>query len=161
LTLFQAGQRQTAQGLRNALLLAAYKAGDQTVSASTTLVNDTALVLPLAANAKYLVQALLYYAADVTGDFKWNFTAPSGATSPGVRYIGLNTSLALQYGNQSLGAPGASGGNGTGTVLPADLSFTVSTTGAGNLTFQFAQNSGGGTSTTIKAGSSLVAWQLQ
>lgn len=157
---FKAGQRVTASQLNNALGINAYKGSDQSVTSSTTLVNDTALILALSANTTYEVTALIFYTAGTTGDLKGNFTSPAGATSPGVRYIGQTTSLAVQQGVQSLGSAFAFGGNG-GTVEEVDLAFTIAIgSTAGNLTFQFAQNATDATATTVKAGSVLRAVQV-
>ena len=48
------------------------------MTSSTTLVNDTALVIALTASTTYLVEALVFYTAGTTGDFKYNFTSPAG-----------------------------------------------------------------------------------
>jgi hypothetical protein len=60
-----------------------------------------------------------------------------------------------------LGGAGAFGGNGTSNVEAVELKFTI-TVGvtAGNLTFQFAQNTTDTTATTVKAGSVLRAVQV-
>ena len=62
--------------------LAAYKTLDETVTNSTTLQNDDALLVSLAANAVYLFAVLLDYegAAVGTGDLKYGWGVPTGAT---------------------------------------------------------------------------------
>lgn len=158
---FQAGQRLTAQALRNALLLEAYKGSDQSVTSnSTTLVNDTALALALQANATYLVEFLVFYTGGTAGssDWKYGVTVPSGATISPIRELGLTTGLAVQY--LTVPAGGAFGSNGTGNKMAAEMKFTIVTSAAGTLQLQWCQNTSSATATTVKAGSSLVAWQL-
>lgn len=164
MTSFKAGQRLTAANLNAALLLSAYKANDQSVTSSTTLVNDNELAIPVAANTTYYVKALVFYAGGThnTSDFKYNFTYPAGSASPSVRYIGLTpAALAVQYGTVILGGAGAFGTNGTSNILTVDLDFTlITSTTSGTLHLQWAQNTSSGTATTVKAGSSLLAWQM-
>ena len=57
------------------------KSSDQTVTSSTTLVNDSQLKFAVAASETYIFQAWLYtYAADGTPDIKVTFTGPAGST---------------------------------------------------------------------------------
>lgn len=153
-----AGTLPTSLLLQRMLPLTAYKSGDQSVVNSTTLVNDAALVVPVEANAVYKVELFIYYAGDSAADLKVNFTFPSGATSNGTRYLGLNTSLAIQYGEVVWGGALAFGANGAGTIEVAELAFTLATSAtAGNLQLQIAQNTATATAITVKAGSLLTA----
>lgn len=158
-----AGTTPTSLLLQRMLPLVAYKSGDQSVTSSTTLVNDSALAVPVEANAVYKVELLIYYAGGThaTADFKYNFTFPSGAGSASVRYLGLSTALAIQYGTVVLGGAGAFGTNGTGNILTVDLEFNLTTSStAGNLQLQWAQNTSNATATTVKAGSIMTARRI-
>src|SRR6266542_1211240 len=57
--------------------LIARKTSNQTVTSSTTLVNDTALVLPVGANEVWQFGFNLIYTAATTGDIKFAFTFPA------------------------------------------------------------------------------------
>lgn len=159
-----AGMNLTSALLQAMLPQQAYKSGDQSVTSSVTLVNDSALVVPVAANAVYEVEAHVYYTGGThnASDFKYNFTYPSGATSASVRYLGLTpAALAVQYGTVILGGAGAFGTNGTSNILTVDLWFTLATSlTAGNLQLQWAQNTSSATATTVKAGSLLKARRI-
>lgn len=161
---FPAGGRLKAADLRDVAPLSAYKSIDQAVTSSTTLVNDNALLLALQASEVYRVDALIYYTGGThaTSDLKVNFTYPSGATSAGVGYLGQTTALAVQQGTVVLGGALAFGSNGTGNVMLAELTFTISVSSTpGTLQLQIAQNTSSATATTVKAGSLLEAVRVQ
>lgn len=158
---FQAGQRLTAGEENNALGIYAYKGSDQSVTSSTTLVNDNALAVALTANTTYKVELLLFYTGGTAGssDIKWDFTVPSGAVLSPVRELGLTTGLAVQY--LTVPAGGAFGSNGTGNKMAAEIACTIAVSSTpGLLQFQFAQNTSSATATTVKAGSLLSVWQV-
>ena len=56
------------------------KPSTESVTSSTTLQNDDALFLPVAANTSYWVQAFLIYDGPASNGMKWGFTAPTGST---------------------------------------------------------------------------------
>jgi hypothetical protein len=133
------------------------KSSDQTVTSSTVLVNDSQLKFAVAANETYIFQAWLYtYAADGTPDIKVTFTGPSGSTvfwssSQVIFNAGGSTTLTVV-------APGATTADLFvdsnlraiqlyGTILNGDT--------AGDLQFQFAQNTSSANGTSVKAGSSI------
>jgi hypothetical protein len=73
----------------------------------------------------------------------------------------MSTALVVQYGTVALGTAEAFGTNGTTTLMAAELSFTLVTSStAGNLQLQWAQNTSNATATTVKAGSVLTALRL-
>lgn len=155
-----AGMSLTSALLQAMLPVDGYKSGDQSVTSSTTLVNDSALVVPVSPVAVYHVEALIYYlgTTHATADIKFNFTFPSGATSAGVSYLGQSTALAVQQGQVALGGALTFGTNGTGNVMVAKLEFTLTTSiSGGSLQLQWAQNTSNATATTVKAGSLLTA----
>lgn len=160
-----AGQRLTAAELRNVAPLCAYKSANQS-STSTTLGLDSALLLPLLANAVYDFELVLGYNGGALGsnDLQFAWVIPSSAAI-GYTVYGNTTSgnatAAPWYTGTS--TPAALGTNGTSTPVGAVMSGTVAvSTTAGNLQLQWAKNSGaGGTATTVLAGSVLLAWQVQ
>jgi len=56
------------------------KTADEIVNNSTSLQNDDHLVLAVAADSVYIVEAFLIYRANVSADFKLAFTWPASAT---------------------------------------------------------------------------------
>ena len=127
------------------------------------LVNDTAHLVALLANASYGFQCTLYYKGGTAGasDLKWTFTVPSGST---LRYGASYNSTGLT-GQVSINHVGtdvvAAGTNGTGNVLAITMqgSLTTSST-TGNLQLQWAQNTSSGTATTVGTGSVLVLTRI-
>lgn len=112
-----AGQRVTADDLNELGPLDNIKPGDQSYT-TTTLANDTDLVVQVAANMSYLVQIFLDYEGGTSGsaDMKVGFSVPSGAT---FRYTNIGM-------NASAGVTGSFTGTESGT-------FTCQTSGAGQL----------------------------
>jgi len=133
------------------------KSSDQTVTSSTTLVNDSQLKFAVAASETYIFQAWLYtYAADGTPDIKVTFTGPSGSTvfwsSSQVIFTGGGATTLTVV------APGATAADFyvDANYRAIQLYGTILNGGtAGDLQFQFAQNTSSANGTSVKAGSSL------
>lgn len=133
------------------------KSADQSVTSSTTLVNDTHLKFAVAANETYIFQLWLYtYAADGTPDIKLTCAGPAGSTVlwsssqvifnaaaattlTSVNTSGVSADLFVDANNRAIQLYGTIANGGT----------------AGDLQFQWAQNTSSANSTTIKAGSSI------
>jgi len=133
------------------------KSADQTVTSSTTLVNDNQLKFAVEANETYIFQAWLYtYAADGTPDIKVTFTGPSGSTvlwssSQVIFNAGGATTLTVV-------SPGATAADlfVDANLRAIQLYGTISNGAtAGDLQFQFAQNTSSANGTSVKAGSSI------
>lgn len=163
--LINAGGRITASEIRGVAPTAGYKTADQTVTSSTTLVSDTALVVPVAANAVYWFMLTVLYKGGTLGaaDLKPGWLVPSGTTLAGsTSGLGTGSTAVLAgYVTQAAWNPVAFGTDG-GSI---NLSFTVvgvavTSATAGNLQFQWAQNTSSATATTVMKGSSLAAWQI-
>jgi hypothetical protein len=58
--------------------LAAVKTVDQSVTSSTTLVNDNVLAVPVAASSTYEFRLFCWFQAAAGGDFKFQFAGPAG-----------------------------------------------------------------------------------
>jgi hypothetical protein len=131
------------------------KSANQSVTSSTTLVNDTHLKFAVAANETFIFQIWLWvYADNGTPDIKLTVTGPSGSTiafSPSTYY-------ATGDGTTALGTV-TTGGGTFGAFVDANernqLYFGSILNGstAGDLQLQWAQNTSSATSTTVKAGS--------
>jgi hypothetical protein len=158
-----AGQRITASLLTSMEPLEAYKATDTTRTSTTTVADDPDLVIALEANATYVVEMLIKYAAVTAEQFKTQWSVPAGA-SGGRGRIGVSSSV----NDTTTGGPfgdGAFGQHGFATpltygtrasavnqVIAYELG-TVTTTTAGNVALSWAQNASGLTGTKVAAGS--------
>jgi hypothetical protein len=136
------------------------KSADQSVTSSTTIINDTHLKFAVAANETYIFQIWLYtYAADGTPDIKLTCAGPSGSTvlwsSSQVIYLSDGTPTLTSV--QTSGATGGASSlfvdaNNRAIMLYGTISNGAT---AGDLQFQWAQNTSSANSTTVKAGSSI------
>lgn len=141
-------------------VIAKAKTARETVTSSTTLQNDDHFTFAVAANKTYQLQGLLFVSAANSGGFKWLFTVPSGTTGRGATsgggtlYNGVDLDLATGLG--------ASGSN-TITNNNVDIRFsgylTTSST-AGNIVFQWAQNQSNATGTYIERGSIMTLTEV-
>jgi len=138
-------------------------ADNAAVNNSTTLVNDDHLVAVLAASETIFFLAHIYHVGNGTADFKFSFTVPSGATVLWNAVGGLSYSDAdafeirtpISVSGTGFGI-GASTGNRTVTVL----GLVRNSTTAGNLQFQFAQNTATVVDTKTLTDSFLMAWRV-
>lgn len=152
----------------SAAALKTSKPADTTRDSTTagTVADDPDLLLAVAANTLYRVEAYLMYDASTAGDLVFGFTFPAGATldwySGGMVSNVTGTSGAIQSVSRSTGSPINVGGAGAGTVVVARPVGYLQTGGtAGNLTVQWAQGTADAVSPTIlKARSRLVLTPL-
>jgi hypothetical protein len=143
--------------------LAAYKSADQSVTSSTTLVNDTALVVPVASSATYIFWCMLYFEGGTlnSSDLKWGWTVPASTT---MRYQAIYVSPAsvlniARAGTDASVLAAASNGAGNSQTMQMFGTALVSST-SGNLQLQWAQNTSNGTATIVHAGSVLFAQRI-
>ena len=132
------------------------RAADKSITSSTTLENDTSLVLALGANESWEFEAfLLTTSASQTPDIKLTFTVPSGST---ITWIGqqIGDGSAVSY------LPITASGTTIAPTIAANLITVVRVRGvvtvgstAGNLQLQWAQNQSNNNATVMKAGSFL------
>lgn len=134
------------------------KSADQSVTNSSTLVDDDELSFSIGANETYIVNVWLYtYAANNTPHIQYGFSAPSGATT--------TWSPSSVYGASS-GASLATAVTGTGTLTgyvdqfdrASVMTGTIKNSStAGTVKVRWAQQVASATSTTVKAGSYIFA----
>jgi hypothetical protein len=153
---FAAGMGLTAAEMNEIQPLQVIKQAPQSVTSSTTLVNDTALLVSLpVASAQYIFRSMFYFTGGTRGssDLKYNWSIPSGA-SLAFALNGIGT------GGGSFDGDGFSGSGALGTQGATQCaalfygSLIVGTT-TGTLQLQWAQNTSSGTATTMQAGSVL------
>lgn len=132
----------------------AFATGDQSVTNSATLANETELVLALASGKVYRVgYYILYSANDINADYRWQFSCPVASISSGSGYtIGINnidTILATGSAFQpcAVGAWPQSvdnmGTDGVDGIRSFFGEFLITTNAAANLQFQFANGTAG------------------
>jgi hypothetical protein len=142
--------------------VAAIKTADQSVTSSTTFVNDSELVVPLAATGTYQFQCYLNYegangGGTGAGCLKWKWIVPAGTT---LRYQsifqGTGTTAVVHLTNIAGDIPNANS-LGAGTLMAASMvgSVVVSST-SGTMQLQWAQVTSNATSTIMHPQSCLI-----
>lgn len=134
--------------------VAARKTVNETVNNSAALQNDDALFVAVVANAVYDVKLVLHYTSGTTPDLKIGWTAPSGATMVWGGYLFSTASAFTATGNNAVGTVVALGGLGADVSAVFDGTVVTSTT-AGTLQLQWAQNTANASDSTVYAGSFL------
>lgn len=144
----------------------ARKTADQTIASSTAMTNDSELVVPVIANATYVMKAFISYRALAAAKIKIGWTGPAGATmdwSP----VGLDTGVSgfvtginrAVYTIANAPAVGEAGVAQSVSAGPEGMLITSAT--AGNLQFQWAQNTSNATGTVVKANSWVFLVRVQ
>ncbi len=152
---FTAGQILTADELNAALPIPpAVKSADETVTSSTVLQNDDHLLVAVAANTTYLLELDFVFSANASGDLKTTFTVPSGTTGALNMTSDAGTSTGVSMTSTAVW-------DGTGADEQARIFGRVVTSStAGTIRLQWAQNASFGTGTIIRNGSSLKIFRI-
>ena len=141
--------------------LSGVKSANQIITTQTTFINDADMRFPVAANSVYEFHVFLRYASPTGGDFKSSFTVPSGAVANFGRY-GLDAS-GIFVGATAFTDTSTVTSQGLGAATQQIANFfgmvdTAST--AGNLIFQWAQNTSNGGNTTLFQNSYLTGRRI-
>lgn len=138
--------------------ISAYKTANQNVTNSTTLVDATDLSLSVEANRRYAFRAVLHFNCGATSGARVAVAAPTGNIIYQVIFSNPTTGAAAAGGRATASgtAVGTSGATGYYVVIEG----SISTTAAGTLKVQFAQQTADGTATTLLAGSTFEIQQL-
>jgi hypothetical protein len=159
-----AGMDPTASLLQAFAPFMAYKSNDQSVTSSTALVSDTAISLPVAANAVYFFGLYLDYegAATGAGGLRWGWTFPTGLTMRYAQVGNSGTTLTPNIGNTYLQTTVGTAASDSAGVLMSLLLFGTVAVGstAGTLQLQWAQQSTSATATIVHAASVLGMWRI-
>ena len=142
------------------------KTADQSVTNSTTLVNDSHLAIPLGASQTWIFEGVLFANGVSAGDVAFGFSVPTGANST----CGINapqsgtaaaapTNMNINVMDDLLdGTALAFGTVGTGTtVTVAFWGKVVTGSTAGNLQLQWAQSTASATASTLEQHSWMKA----
>jgi|SRR5215469_874359 len=157
-TLF-AGQKLTAALLLSLVPSGVVKPSDQSLVSSVTFQNDNDLVVPLAQLQSFFFACFLDYEGGTAGaaDMKWQWVTPAGTT---LRYIAIYENLtptfagAATLGSADIGQAQSNGATNRRGVLMIGAVTTSST--AGNMQLQWAQNTSNATATIVHANSMLL-----
>ncbi|MFB7111720.1 hypothetical protein [Streptomyces sp. NPDC056291] len=123
------------------------KTADQSRTSTTTLANDSQLLLPVVANASYTLFLMCVFSGGTTGDIKFAWSVPSGTT---LRWTDQTGVSGLATDTDVYNAPG-----GTTQVAFQIWATVVTSATAGNVTFQWAQSATDATATIVRANSYL------
>jgi hypothetical protein len=142
--------------------LAARKSVDESITSSITPQNDDVLLQALAVNEVLQFELNLLITGGA-GNFLGSFTYPSGSIAGTVICLAAGSTL-TRWDIGSSTSPSAGFESRTNsTTIPTFVTATgVMTNGgtAGNLQFQWAQNSSSATATIVKANSTLWVMKL-
>lgn len=129
-----------------------------TVNNSTTLVNAAGLSAAVVANAVYYFDLDLQYTTNITADIKIGWTFPTGTTMDWGG-MGYNTGEAFTgFGGLIQTTVPGLGGTGSGAKL---FGWIVTSSTAGTMQVQFAQNSLAVVNTSIDVGSTLELRRIE
>lgn len=141
------------------------KTADESVTSSTTLQNDDALLFAIASSEVWVVEFVLFVVGNTSGDVKLAVTVPASASVyygivansiPGSGYVaGSSNSATATSGDEKSADVMTSPG-----VVLVIKGYVANSTTAGNVTLQWAQAASSGTATTVKAGSHLIAHKV-
>ena len=138
------------------------KTSDQSVTSSTVLISDTALLFPVGTTEVWKFQLHLRYTAATAGDFKVSFQIPASGRVDAV-VPGHNSSDAPEMGYLAVTTSDTptvtlSGATEIRTAI-MDGTYIGGGT-AGNVTLRWAQGTSSGTATTVLTHSTLWAVKL-
>lgn len=164
---FYVGQRWTATLAQSTLPRTAWKTTSLTRTSTASATADPDLVLPVEANALYILNYVLQYTTTAAADIRWTFTGPSGMTGShvisGLQVGGAGTSTtednSVRY---DIGATAGAGGLGSGSPFGVIGSGMVDTAGtAGNFTLAWAQFTSTAVNTTLEANSYIQLLRVE
>jgi hypothetical protein len=140
------------------------KTADEVVNNSSVLQNDDELLLAMGANEVWEFSALIYCDIRANSDFKHTFTVPTGATGKWFNYkivvdtagttnnpitaTAFGTAVSIITGSDKLGS------------FHQIWGLVINGVNAGNLQYQWAQNTAYAENTKVLTNACLIAHQL-
>lgn len=134
------------------------KIANETRSASTTLANDSTLLIDVAANTKYRFRLTVFYTTPAAADFKYALDGPASPTQVAIRQshvvpgASANTNQIMQ--SAEIGSTSVLSGTTDPGYITMD-GIWHNGANAGTLAFQWAQVTSDAGNTTVLAGSCL------
>ena len=141
--------------------LVGIKSANQTISSSTTLINDADMRFAVAAGSMYEFHVFVRYSSGTGQDWKSSFTVPAGANAHFSRIARDNSGNFAGDGEFVDTDSVVSQGAGVGAIRTINFFGYVVTAGtSGNLIFQWAQNTSGAFNTTLYQNSYLTGRRI-
>ncbi len=134
----------------------ARKSATESVSNSLTLQDDNELLVPIEANAIYLMDSIILYDGPANADLKILFRTPTGGSMSGAA-TGLLDTASTAGNTVTIPITGNSSnsfgtlGSGTQALICHGMVFTSGT--AGNLQVEWSQNTSQASATRVISGS--------
>lgn len=139
-----------------------FKTATESVTSSVALQNDDQLFFAVAGNSRYTMEGFIIYDGATAGDLKVAFTYPAGATFEWSNRgnTGPAAGTSLTDFNTVIQTNDARSINATPTPSPPGLHFApigylITSSTAGNLQMQWAQDTSSATATRVRSGSWL------
>lgn len=157
---FTVGQTLTSTVLNAAFNIRreVFQGATDTVTNTTTLASSSFLTLPVAASSTYLVELFLLCDAAAAADMKFSFLFSGGGTWL-IAPWGQDTTATVATGSVQTGPVNTVawtyGTIGVGSTISAKPTGHISTTSAGNVTLQFAQNTANASVASLQFGSHM------
>lgn len=134
------------------------KTADETIVSSTVLQDDDHLVLAIGANEVWHIRLILLYTSPAAADIKYSWTIPVGATITWGNMHPVENAYEL-YDTSGTTTAGVSTSGGTRDITFADI-IVINGANAGNVQFQWAQNTSNVGNTKVLANSCLIGWKI-
>ncbi len=134
------------------------KVNDDTRTSTTTLTDDSELVITSVPVGNYIVRSTIMFGAAISSGMGIKYTLNFTGTSSANGFRGLGDVFTSLYysGDIAFGAPAGIGTISSGTVPDKiDIVGRIIVTGTGTLSLQYAQNSSTGNALTMSKGSLL------
>lgn len=135
------------------------KANDETVNNSDTLQDDDELILPVAANEKWVFEIVIFMTSGTTPDIKFALTVPSGATADWTLVPHITTASAISDSFRGGAGTAHSSSGQSNRMVVGKGEIEVGAT-PGNVVLQWAQNTANASDTKVQSGSYIQAWKV-
>ena len=129
---------------------------DEIKTSDDTIAADSEMVIALQSGKTYFFQCYIFFNTEATPDFKYNFTGPTNSQNK--KLDNGNWSAIAEVQTQPITDVEVISVTSTTNEVLMTLG-SITTTAAGNLSLQWAQNVSSVNPTTVEAGSFLVVWE--
>jgi len=145
------------QGIIDQRIQIIQQAADKTHAQSNTVMEDTDLILPVTVNRRYACMCTVYVDSSTVADVDYAYSAPAGASG----IVTENPTNAGLTAAETISTRRATNGLGAG-IISSQVFWCHFKTGAtaGDIKFQFAQDTSEATDTIFKEFSTMILWDL-
>lgn len=150
--------------LKNSHFSQIFKTADQTKNTDAVLADDAALLFPVLANTKYAFRMRVFFDTTAAADFKYAIAGPAAPTLARIVHKAIDPTALTTLGTTSavaaVGSTALAAGAGTTGGYIEIEGIWHNGANAGNVSFQWAQNTSNGSDTIVRAGSYVEVKQL-